>query len=86
MSKKYGRLNRNTAYYLKGTEFEITNEDDGMYSLNPFYAGKIDGRHISFDQDAVDVIYNHEEYTGKVIPAECRKEEEEPWWAYTNYP
>jgi hypothetical protein len=39
----YGRLNRNTAYYLKGTEFEITNEDNGMYSLNPFYAGEIDG-------------------------------------------
>jgi hypothetical protein len=86
MSKKYGRLNRDTYFYLKGTEFEITNEDDGMYSLNPFYEGDIDGRYVSFDQELVDVIYNHKEYTGRVVRAELEKQEEEPWWAYTNYP
>lgn len=83
---KYGRLNRDTAFYLKGTEFEITSEDDGFWSLNPFYAGKIHGRYVSFDHETVDVIYNHKEYTGKVILAELKKEKEEPWWAYTNYP
>ncbi len=34
---KYGRLNEDTVYFLKGTEFEITNENDGFYTVLPFY-------------------------------------------------
>lgn len=83
--KKYGRLNNDTAFFLKGTEFEITNEDDGFWSLNPFYAGRIDGIYVSLNQDDVDIIYDGS-YTGKVIKAPEMNSPKEEWWEYTNYP
>lgn len=85
MKKKYGRLNRDTAFYLKGTEFEITSEDDGMWSLNPFYAGRINGRRVSFEQKSVDIIYDNS-YSGRVFEQPKKFEREEEWWEYTNYP
>ena len=84
--KKYGRLNRDTAYFLKGTEFEITNEDEGFWSGNPFYQGRIDGMLLSYDQDTVDIIYDNT-FTNKIIkspPSPYDKQDE--WWEYTKYP
>jgi hypothetical protein len=82
---KYGRLKKDTDYYLAGTEFEIINEDDGFWSLNPFYSGKIYGRHVSFDQKHVDIIYD-KSYTGKIVEAPKKEYPKEEWWEYTNYP
>ena len=53
---KYGRLNEDTVYFLKGTEFEITNENDGFYTDLPFYQGWINGMYMDFDQKDVDII------------------------------
>ena len=83
--EKYGRLNRDTVFYCKGTEFEITDEDEGMWSLNPFYSGRINGMYVSFEQKSVDIIYD-DSYSGKVLEQSQRVEREEEWWEYTNYP
>lgn len=87
--EKFGRLNQDTAYYLKGTEFQILNEDDGMWSNNPFYAGRLDGRYVSFDGDKVNVIYD-DSYTGKILPnhefINSIEPEKEQWWQYVDYP
>ena len=84
--KKYGRLNRDTGYFLKGTEFEILNEDDGFWSGCPFYAGRIDGMYMSYDKNTIDII-EEKEFSNRVIKSppnpHVRKEE---WWEYTNYP
>jgi len=84
--KKYGRLKRDTAYFLKGTEFEILNEDDGFWSGCPFYQGRIDGILLSYEKECIEVI-SEAEYSNRIIkspPSPHNKQEE--WWEYTNYP
>lgn len=83
--KKFGRLNKDTYHFLKGTEFEITNEDDGFWSNNPFYSGLLDGRQYSFDMEYVDIISN-DEFLNVVIKAPEIIYEKEQWWEYVNYP
>lgn len=75
-----------TGYFLKGTEFEILNEDDGFWSGYAFYQGKIDGKLLGYEQEYVDII-PESEYRNTIIkspPSSYTKKEE--WWEYTNYP
>lgn len=83
--KKFGRLNKDTYLFLKGTEFEITNEDDGFWSNNPFYGGPLDGEYHSFDMEYVDII-EADEFLNVVIKAPEIIYEKEQWWEYVNYP
>lgn len=83
--KKYAELVRDTSYFLKGTQFEVTNEDDGFWSRNPFYGGIINTMHLSFEPNAIKII-KQIDYKGIVLPKPKTSCEPSDPWDYLNYP
>ena len=84
---KYVELIKDHYPYKKGTQFEVTHEDDGMWSLYAFYAGDLEGRSFSCEQDYAKRITNAE-YSGRVIRSEPAKYEEPDSYGdyYSNFP
>lgn len=68
--EKYGILVEDAGFYLKGTEFKITNSDDGMWLNYPFYQVILgNGERFCFDDDdylKVEII-DDGSYTGKIV-------------------
>lgn len=87
MSKTFAQLNTNVWPFLKGTQFEIISEDDGMYSLCDFFRGPTsDGQEVTCQWKECDII-PYSQYKGIVIKDPwVPYEREEQDWEYTNYP
>lgn len=81
--EKYVELIKDHYPYKKGTQFEVTNEDEGMWSLYAFYSGEIDGAHFSCEQEHAKLI-GKDEYSGRVIRAPQRKRSQEEIDDYMN--
>lgn len=80
---KYVELIKDHYLYKKGTQFEVTHEDDGMWSLYAFYSGEIRGRHFSCEWKYAKVI-DKKEFTGRVIDAPQRKRSQKEIDDYMN--
>jgi len=81
--EKYVELIKDHYPFLAGTQFLVTNEDDGFWSMNPFYAGKVRSRHFSCDRSYAKII-DRKEFTGKVVDAPQRKRSQEEIDDYMN--
>lgn len=68
--KTYVRLIEDSYPFKKGTEFLVTSEDDGMWSLYAFYAGEVEYQGekylISVESDRCKYI-TKKDYKGKVF-------------------
>lgn len=73
--------------FLKGTQFKVEHEDDGMYSLCDFFGGTVlvDGVNYSISCEWEECKYiDASEFKGLVFKELLEPDEE--WWEYTKYP
>jgi len=89
MIGSYAQLKRNSYPFLRGTQFKIENEDDGMWSLYAFFQGPTkDGEIVTCEWNECDLIEDSE-YIGTVFKDDsisAKNGNHEQWWEFTKYP
>jgi len=89
MIGSYAQLTKDHYPFLKGTQFKIESEDDGMYSLNDFFSGPTKtGGIVTCPWNKCEYIEDRE-YTGAELIDDYfsspENQKEEQWWEYTKY-